>query len=248
MGNVKKRDAFIGRLAKHIDKIIIGTSYIILLVFILATASSIRVEEKMIERGIWTEYRRIGNSYFTVMYSLNTGDNKPAIMSPSGDELLVVDGWESTVTVDNSSRSFWDHIYRNVSGGDEILHNMVWDNYQLRQTTRLHDNLLTMTYDFLHGNENGSNLQLDILHRYTKFTTVVIDNQTIHDASVENENTIYRLEISLSPKLTAENLPYWSIENSAGRFKLRLELENIAADYNWTTVGEISMSCEKMQK
>ncbi len=247
---MKKRKVLIRYLADHVDKIIIVFSYLLLLYFIVVTASTIRVEEKWRERGVWIEYRQIGNEHFTITYTLNTGDNKPSICAPSGDELLAVDGWKSVIDVDNASRNFWDHVYRNVSNGGEIRHNMIWENYQLRQTTILQDNLVTMLYEFMHSGENASNLTLNLWHRYQKFSTVMVDNQTIYDVSQENENAEpeYLITIERSPQLTAENVPYWGLENGLGWVELTCTQENIAASYNWLTVAEITLSYEKPQK
>lgn len=244
---MKKRRALIQHLAKRIDKIIIGLSYCLLLYFIVVTASSIRVEERLRERGIWREYQQMRNDYFTITYALNTGDNKPSISTSEGQELLAVDGWRSTIDVDNVSRSFWDHIYRNVTNGGEILHNMIWENYQLRQTTLLQDNSVTMIYEFIYSGENTTNLTLSLWHRYQEFSTVVVDNLTIHDVSQENENAEaeYLIKIECYPKLTAENVPYWNLENEAGWVKLVCTRENITPSYNWETVAEIKVSYKK---
>lgn len=247
---MKKRRALIRYLAKRIDKIIIGLSYCLLLYFIVATASSIRVEERLTEHGIWREYRQMGNDYFTITYALNTGDNKPSISTPWGQELLAVDGWKSTIDVDNNSRSFWDHVYRNVSTEEKILHNMIWENYQLRQTTYLQDNLLTMSYEFIYSGENTSNLTLSLWHRYQEFSAVMVDNLTIYDVSQENENAEaeYFVKIEPNPQLTAENTPYWNLENGVGWVELTCTQKNIAPSYNWETVAEIKVSYEKPQE
>ena len=232
---MKKRDALIRRLSKHIDKIIIAASYCILFLFLLTLTPGILYQEKLVREGIWQEYREIKNDKFNVMYALNTGDNKPLIRAPAGNELLAVDGFKSTINVNGTeNRSFWNHTFRNVEEESSIVHhNMILENYQLMQTTTLQEEAVVIDYRIKStGGGDNFDLTLNLWHRYQEFSLLKIDNTYINDNyreenQGENQPELkYVVWIQTNPQPdNIENSPYWA--------SLEYHFDNLAVEEVW---------------
>ncbi len=227
---MKKRDALIRYLSKHIDKIIIGGSYGILLLFILAMVPGILYQERLIREGIWQEYRELGNDSYIIIYALNTGDNKPLIRTLDGDELIAVDGFKSTINVnDVENRSFWNHHFRNVVEKEPVMHhNMIWENYQFLQVTTLQENAVTIDYSIKCSPAENIKLTLNLWHRYQEFSVLKVDNSTVND-NYPGENQpglkyVVNLELDPQPQ-TIENAPYW--------INLTYSFDNLAVKETW---------------
>lgn len=243
------RKKVIRLLAKNSDKVIILLSYLLLLLLIFGR--NIPTEWQYIERGLWLETRTISNSNFTVTYSMNSGDNKPVIISSSGDELLTVDGWESVIYVDNVPRSLWDHVYRSVLAGNTLSYNMLWGSYQMMQYTMLLDNSVTMEYK-IRTDENIDNLSLSLTHYYENFSMVKIGNTTINENLEDNQENMENLKYSIEVEVDlivsiGENMPSWSLENAPYWFNLTFSLENLSAGYNWKKIAKITVSYSEIE-
>ncbi|KXB01434.1 hypothetical protein AKJ44_02550, partial [candidate division MSBL1 archaeon SCGC-AAA261F17] len=124
---MKKRDALIQYISKHIDKIIIIASYVMLLLLLLTLIPGVLYKERLIREGRWQENRKISNDYFTITYALNTGEHAPLISDQEGNRLITINGFKSNIKIDNrESRSFWNHEFRNVVEGDTtVRHNVL---------------------------------------------------------------------------------------------------------------------------
>lgn len=242
-----KRKVIIRYLAKHMDKIIIALGYGVLLLFIVARG--IPVEWKYIERGMWLETRGIQNDNFVVTYALNSGDNKPVITSPSGEVLIRVDGWESTIQADNGdNRSLWNHIYRSVvvESTSTIMHNMSWGAYQVMQVTTLQENSVTTEYR-VSADENIGKISLNLQHYYENFSMVRIGGITINDNYQDDQITglKYLIDVEasliLSPSVN-ENALSWALDNAPYWFRLTFSMENVAAGYDWKKIAKVAVS------
>lgn len=228
---MKKRDALIRYLSKHIDKIIIGGGYCILLIFILALALGTLYQERLIREGIWQENREIKNDRFTIIYALNTGDNNPLIRAPTDDELLAMDGFKSTININGvENRSFWNHTFRNVVEDSKVVrHNMIGEIYQLMQRTTLQEEAVIIDYRIIStGGENNFDLTLNLWHWYQEFSLLKIDNTYINDNYWgENQPELeYVVWIQTDPQPNhIENSPYWA--------DLEYHFDNIAVGEAW---------------
>ena len=231
---MKKRDALMRYLAKHIDKIIVALGYCVLFILLLKLVPGVLYQNKLAEVGIWQETREIKNDYFIVRYAMSSGDNKPIILSPSDEELLAVNGWESTITVDNSPRSFWDHTFRSYATEDLVRHNMGWENYQLMQTSTLCDNYLTIAYKFY--SYDNAHLTLNLKHRYENYSLLIWDNVAVNQqrAAVQPK---YRVDVGLSFSENAQhvwdNAPYW--------VNLTCSLDDIQEN-RWYQIAQLTIS------
>lgn len=243
---MKTSDIIIRWLSKRIDKIIIVLSYVVLFLIILTLTPGILYQEKLAQIGVWQETREIKNNNFIVRYYLNTGDNKPTVLAANGDELLTVDGWASTVSVDNSSRSMWDHVFRNVAASNLIIHDIAWDNYQLMQTTTLYDNQVTFEYKFLSTENENVQLALSLKHRYDNCSTLTFDNSKINEKQ-ENQDNVplqlrYSVKLELDKTFAATDNVRYSVDNAPYWFSLTFYSENIPADERWHPVARLVMS------
>jgi len=231
---MKTRDALMRWLAKRIDKIIVVAGYCVLFLLLLKLVPGVLYQNKLAEVGIWQETREIKNDHFIVRYAMSSGDNKPTILSPSDDELLAVNGWESTITVDNSPRSFWDHTFRSYATEDLVRHNMGWENYQLMQTSTLCDNYLTIAYKFY--SYDNAHLTLNLKHRYENYSLLIWDNVAVNQqrAAVQPK---YRVDVGLSFSENAQhvwdNAPYW--------VNLTCSLDNIREN-QWCQIAQLTIS------
>lgn len=242
--SMKNSGKLIQYLSKHIDKIIIIASYIILLLFLLTLTPGILYEERLIKEGQWQEYREIGNDWFKVTYALNTGANKPLISTNNGNELISVNGFKSSIQIDNDeNRSFWNHEFRNVVEGDTVVrHNMVWDNYQLMQRTTLSENTTVIDYRITtYDGEDNFDLTLNLWHEYQASSLLKIDNAYVND-NYQEEN-----QENIQPKPThvvlmqtdpqpdnIENTPYWA--------NLTYSFENLTVETTWENLVETRIS------
>jgi hypothetical protein len=231
-------------LSKHIDKIIIALSYIILFFLLLGLVPGILYEEKIVEKGIWQETREIKNDSFIVSYSMNSGDNKPTVLTPDGDELLVVDGWESTIEKnnDNLPRSIWDHSFRNVVASSFIIHDIAWDNYQMMQRVRLYENQVTFEYSFLSTANENIQLTLSLKHRYGSYSTLMFDNVKINENQENKLSVRYAIKLELDDTFAAAESVRYSVDNAPYWLRLTFYAENIPADSNWHDVARLTMS------
>jgi len=246
---MKRSKVTIRYLSKHIDKIIIVLSYILLIFLLLALVPSVLYQEKLVREGIWQETREIKNDNFIIRYHLNSGDNKPTILTSGGDELLAVDGWESTVEKDNNSpRSIWDHTFRNAAASSFIIHGIAWDNYQMMQTVRLWENQVTFEYKFLSTENENVQLTLSLKHRYDNYSTLTFDNVKINENQENKLFVRYAVKLELdSTFVAAENVRY-SVDNALYWLRLTFYAENIPADNNWHDVARLIMSYSLIER
>ena len=227
---MKRRDALIRYLSRYMDKIIIGGSYFMLLLLLLSLAPGILYQERLIREGVWQNYREIGNDKFVVTYALNTGDNKPAISSPAGDELLAVDGLKSFIRIDNAeNRRFWYHTFTNVGGDTDVRHNMIGENYQLMQRVTLQEGAVVIDYRIKSvDGEDNFDLTLNLWHRYREFSLLKIDDTYINDNyPEENQPELkYVIWVQTDPQPDhIENSPYWA--------DLEYHFDNLAVGKTW---------------
>jgi hypothetical protein len=247
---MKKSKVAIRYISKHIDKIIIVLGYILLIFLLLALVPGILYEEKLTEVGIWQETREVKNDSFIIRYHMNSGDNKPTVLTSSGDELLAVDGWESTIEKnnDNSPRSMWDHTFRNVAASSFIIHNITWDNYQLMQTARLRENQVTFEYQCLSAENENIQLTLSLKHRYDSYSTLTFDNIKINENQENKLFVRYAVKLELDNTFVAEKNVRYSMDNALYWLRLTFYAENIPADNNWHNVARLVMSYSLIER
>lgn len=227
---MKKRDALIQYLSEHIDKVIIGLGYTFLLIFLLAMIPGILYQERLIREGIWQEYRELSNDNYVIIYALNTGDNKPMIRTHNGDELIALDGFKSTIKVDDTeNRCLWNHTFRNVvEEGRVVRHNMIWENYQFLQMVTLEENAVIIDYKIKCTPAENINIVLNLWHRYQEFSVLKVDNFTVNDnykAGNQSElKYVVNLELDPQPQ-TIENAPNW--------VNLTYSFDNLAVGGTW---------------
>jgi len=239
----------IRHLSKHIDKIIIGLSYVLLSIMLLGLVPGILYQEKLVEVGIWQETREIRNDNFIVRYYMNSGDNKPTVLTPGGEELLAVDGLESTIEKDNSShRNLWDHIFRNVAASSFIIHDIAWDNYQMMQTVRLWEKQVTFEYKFLSTENENVQLALSLKHRYDNYSTLTFDNVKINENQENKLFVRYAVKLELDNTFTATGNVRYSVDNALYWLRLTFYAENIPADNNWHDVARLTMSYSLIER
>jgi len=231
-------------LSKHINKIIIAVSYIILFFLLLGLVPGILYQEKLVEVGIWQETREIKNGNFIVRYHMNSGDNKPTVLALGGEELLAVDGSESTIEKDNdnSPRSLWDHTFRNVAASSFIIHDVAWDNYQMMQTVSLQENQVTFEYEVLSTENENIQLTLSLKHRYDSYSTLTFDNIKINENQENKLLVRYAVKLELNNAFVTENNVRYSMDNALYWLRLTFYAENIPADNNWHNVARLVMS------
>jgi len=247
---MKKSKVAIRYLSKHIDKIIIVLSYILLIFLLLALVPGILYQEKLVEVGIWQETREIKNDNFIIRYHMNSGDNKPTILASGGDELLAVDGWGSTIEKnnDNSPRSIWDHTFRNVAASSFIIHDIAWDNYQMMQTVRLWENQVTFEYRFLSIENENVQLALSLKHRYDNYSTLTFDNVKINENQENKLFVRYAVKLELDNTFAAAGNVRYSVDNALYWLRLTFYAENIPADNNWHDVARLIMSYSLIER
>ena len=246
---MKKSKVAIRHISKHIDKIIIVLSYILLIFLLLALVPGILYQEKLVREGIWQETLEIKNDNFIVRYHMNSGDNKPTVLASSGEELLAVDGWESTVEKDNNSpRSLWDHIFRNAAAPSFIIHDIAWDNYQMMQTVSLRENQVTFEYQFFSTENENVQLALSLKHRYDNYSTLTFDNIKINENQENKLYVKYAVKLELDNTFAAEENVRYSIDNALYWLRLTFYAENIPADNNWHNVARLVMSYSLIER
>lgn len=246
---MKKSDKMVRYISKHISEIIIVLSYVVLFSLLLALTPGILYQEKLMRIGVWQETREIKNDYFIVRYHLNTGDNKPTVLAANGDELLAVDGWESTIRIDNdnSSRSMWDHTFRNVAASSFIIHNIAWRNYQLMQTATLYENQVTFEYTFRAENEDVQ-LALSLKHRYASYSTLTLNNAKINENQENRLLTKYAVKLELDNTFVAKENVRYEIDNALPWLRLTFHSNNILADNRWHPVAKLIMSYAPVER
>ncbi|KXB01015.1 hypothetical protein AKJ43_03735 [candidate division MSBL1 archaeon SCGC-AAA261D19] len=184
---------------------------------------------------MWQEYREISNDHFTVIYALNTGGNKPLISAPSGDELISVNGFKSSIQINNSeNRSFWNHTFKNVVEGTTVVrHNMLWDNYQLMQRATLEENTVIIDYRVKSctGKDNFE-LTLNLWHEYQENTLLKIDNACINADSLEENGEENKSKPTYVVTIRTEPQPD-NIKNASYWVVLTYSFENILVDEAW---------------
>ncbi|GEM_PF-6338503 len=239
---MKKRETAIRYLSKHIDKIIIMLGYCALLSLLLGLTPGVLYQQR------WQEVQQISNDYFVVRYTMNSGDNKPAILSSTGEELLAVTGWESTIGTDDSHRSLWDHTLRIEAPKPEgqMITTMRWENYELMQTMELRDDKMTFEYKF--SSDNSTRLALCLKHRYQRYSTLIFENTVINEDLENIENRAaglkYRVELELG---AAENVR-WSIDNVPYWLSLTLCIDNISAKTLKRPVAKLTLRYTPLEK
>jgi len=245
-----KRKVVIYHLSKHIDKIIIGLGYVLLFILLLGLVPGILYQEKLMEVGIWQETREIGNDNFIVRYHMNSGDNKPTVLTSGGEELLAVDGWGSTIekSNDNSPRSIWDHTFRNVAASSFIIHDIAWDDYQMMQTVRLWENQVIFEYKFLSTENEDIQLTLSLKHRYDNYSTLTLGNVKINE-NQENELFVkYVVKLELDNTFAAAGNVRYLVDNALYWLRLTFYAENIPADNRWHDVARLTMSYSLIER
>jgi len=247
---MKKSKMTIHYISKNINKIIIAVSYIVLFFLLLGLVPGILYEEKLAEVGIWQETREVKNDSFIIRYHMNSGDNKPTVLTSSGDELLAVDGWESTIEKDNdnSPRSMWDHTFRNVVASSFIIHDIAWDNYQMMQTVSLQENQITFEYQFLSTENENIQLTLSLEHRYDNYSTLTFDNMKINENQENKLYVRYSVKLELDNTFAAEKNVRYSMDNALYWLRLTFYAENIPADNNWHNVARLVMSYSLIER
>jgi hypothetical protein len=247
---MKKSKTTIRYISKNINKIIIAVSYIILFFLLLGLVPGILYQEKLAEVGIWQETREVKNDSFIIRYHMNSGDNKPTVLTSSGDELLAVDGWESTIEKnnDNSPRSMWDHTFRNVVASSFIIHNVTWDNYQLMQTARLWENQVTFEYKCLSAENENMQLTLSLKHRYDNYSTLTFDNIKINENQENKLFVRYSVKLELDNTFAAKKNVRYSMDNALYWLRLTFYAENIPADNNWHNIAKLTMSYSLIER
>jgi hypothetical protein len=247
---MKKSKTMIRHISKHIDKIIIAVSYIILFFLLLGLVPGILYREKLVEVGIWQETREIKNNKFIIRYHMNSGDNKPTVLTSGGEELLAVDGSGSTIEKgnDNSRRSLWDHIFRNVAASDFIIHDIAWDNYQMMQTATLWENQVTFEYKFFSTENENVQLTLSLKHRYDNYSTLTFNNIKINENQENKLFVKYAVKLELDNTFAAEENVRYSIDNALYWLRLTFYAENIPADNNWHNVARLVMSYSLIER
>jgi len=245
-----KRKVAIRYLSKHIDKIIIGLSYVLLFIILLGLVPGILYQEKLVEVGIWQETREIKNANFIVRYHMNSGDNKPTVLTSGGEELLAVDGSGSTIEKDNdnSPRSLWDHTFKNVAASSFIVHDIAWDNYQMMQTVRLRENQVTFEYKFLSTENENVQLALSLKHRYDNYSTLTFGNVKINENQENKLFVRYTVNLELDNTFAAAGNVRYSVDNALYWLRLTFYAENIPADNNWHDVARLTMSYSLIER
>jgi hypothetical protein len=244
-----RKNAAIHYISKHIDKIIIAAGYILLFILLLALVPGILYREK----EVWPETREIKNNSFIIRYHLNTGDNKPTVLTVNGDELLAVDGLGSTVRIDNdNSRSMWDCTFKNVAGTvggrDIINHSITWDNYQLMQTAMLYENQVTFEYEFLSMENENISPVLSLYHRYGDYSALTFDNVKINENQENKLFVRYAVKLELDNTFAAEENVRYSMDNALYWLRLTFYAENIPADNNWHNIAKLTMSYSLIER
>ena len=243
---MKRSKVTIRHISKHIDKIIIAVSYILLIFLLLALVPGILYREV----SIWQETREVKNDSFIIRYHMNSGDNKPTVLASSGDELLAVDGWESTIEKnnDNSPRSMWDHIFRNVAASSFIINDITWDNYHMMQTVRLRESQVTFEYQFFSTENENIQLTLSLKHRYDNYSTLTFDNIKINENQENKLGVKYAVKLELDNTFATEKNVRYSIDNAPYWLRLTFYAENIPAGNNWHNVARLVMSYSLIER
>jgi len=243
---MKKSKTMIRHISKNINKIIIAVSYIILFFLLLGLVPGILYREV----SIWQETREVKNDSFIIRYHMNSGDNKPTVLTSSGEELLAVDGLGSTIEKDNdnSPRNVWDHIFRNVAASSFIIHDVAWDNYQMRQTVRLRESQVTFEYQFFSTENEDVQLALSLKHRYDNYSTLTFDNIKINENQENKLYVKYAVKLELDNTFAAEENVRYSIDNALYWLRLTFYAENIPADNNWHNVARLVMSYSLIER
>lgn len=83
-------------LLRYLDRLLIAAGVLVLVALSARTLGSL---ERAVVRDAPEALRLEGESY-VLLYSLNSGMNKPAVLNTAGDVLVELSGWNSEVVVD----------------------------------------------------------------------------------------------------------------------------------------------------
>jgi len=159
---------------RHIDRIIITLSFVVLLVLGIRTVQHM---EAVIAVEVPRE-TRLDGGMLSAIYTLNAGQNKPLISNRYGDPIIEYSASSSFVAVDGLSAELWSHAFNlefdrpsdrafmGLSSASLINanpQNGMVRRYQIEQALSIHGNVVVVDY-YLIPNQPVHNVRLTIGH------------------------------------------------------------------------------------